>query len=95
MRILIIGNEGFIGGYLSKALMSKGHEVVGLDIFANDTDGKCHFYPGPIPYEFRILYLLAQAFSSSLQGSFITPKMCDEFISAVARNDITGAGRLV
>jgi len=38
MRILVIGNEGFIGGYLVEALTKKGHEIVGLDILANNSD---------------------------------------------------------
>ena len=32
MKILLIGNSGFIGTYLSKKLLSSGHEVVGMDI---------------------------------------------------------------
>ncbi len=32
MRILVIGSEGFIGGYLTRDLLSRGHQVVGFDI---------------------------------------------------------------
>lgn len=36
MKILVIGSEGFIGGYLTRALIGEGHEVVGYDIGAAD-----------------------------------------------------------
>ena len=32
MRILVVGNSGFIGSHLSERLASAGHEVVGLDL---------------------------------------------------------------
>ena len=32
MNILVIGSEGFIGGFLTKALLAAGHRVVGYDI---------------------------------------------------------------
>ncbi len=32
MKILVIGSEGFIGGYLTRALLNSGHQVTGLDI---------------------------------------------------------------
>jgi len=32
MKILVIGNTGFIGDFLTKELISKGHTVIGLDI---------------------------------------------------------------
>ena len=31
MKILVTGAAGFIGFYVSKFLLNKGHEVVGLD----------------------------------------------------------------
>jgi len=31
MKILVTGAAGFIGFYVSKILLSKGHQVVGLD----------------------------------------------------------------
>ncbi len=32
MNILVIGSEGFIGAFIAKALMGKGHTVTGMDI---------------------------------------------------------------
>ena len=32
MKILVIGSEGFIGGYLTRDLLARGHQVVGFDI---------------------------------------------------------------
>ena len=32
MKILVIGSEGFIGGYLTRDLLARGHEVIGFDI---------------------------------------------------------------
>jgi nucleoside-diphosphate-sugar epimerase len=31
MRILVAGHAGFVGGYLTNALLAEGHQVVGLD----------------------------------------------------------------
>ena len=31
MKVMVTGSEGFIGGYIVKELMSKGHEVIGID----------------------------------------------------------------
>ena len=43
MKILIIGNEGFIGGHLSKLLKRNGHELVGLDILSDNSDSNGYF----------------------------------------------------
>ena len=32
MKILVIGNTGFIGQFLTKKLLNKGHKVIGFDI---------------------------------------------------------------
>lgn len=32
MKILILGNAGFIGNYLTRSLLREGHEITGLDI---------------------------------------------------------------
>ena len=33
MRIIVTGSAGFIGFYVSKILLSQGHEVLGFDSF--------------------------------------------------------------
>lgn len=38
MRVLITGINGFVGSYLKTALISKGHEVFGLDVTSFDRD---------------------------------------------------------
>src|SRR3977135_1968274 len=42
MRLLVTGIAGFIGSHLSERLLSRGHEVTGLDHFApcSDRGGK-------------------------------------------------------
>jgi len=35
MNILVIGSEGFIGGYMVKALLDMGHTVTGMDLTAS------------------------------------------------------------
>lgn len=45
MKILLIGNEGFIGRHLSKLLRNNGHELVGMDVESNnsaDNGYYCH-----------------------------------------------------
>ncbi|MFA5261553.1 MAG: uridine kinase [Candidatus Omnitrophota bacterium] len=32
MKILVIGSEGFVGGYLTRDLLALGHQVVGFDV---------------------------------------------------------------
>jgi UDP-glucose 4-epimerase len=34
VRVLVTGSAGFIGGYVVEELLSRGHEVVGLDNFS-------------------------------------------------------------
>ncbi|MDN3513223.1 MAG: NAD(P)-dependent oxidoreductase [Candidatus Brocadia sp.] len=49
MHILITGSAGFIGGYLSKALMNEGHTITGLDICSNEQQASvCNFIMGDI-----------------------------------------------
>ena len=33
-KIVVSGSAGFIGGYLVQELLSRGHEVVGIDNFS-------------------------------------------------------------
>lgn len=46
MRILVTGNEGYIGSVLAGILKGAGHEVVGLDTFYYEG---CGFGPPPAP----------------------------------------------
>jgi len=49
MKILVVGNAGFIGGYLTKELMDSGYEAVGMDINPpNPKENSCHFVLGNI-----------------------------------------------
>ncbi len=49
MNILITGNAGFIGGYLTRKLISLGHNVKGLDINPDNPQGKtCECITGDI-----------------------------------------------
>jgi UDP-glucuronate 4-epimerase len=43
MKILVTGAAGFIGFYVSKVLLDKGHEVVGLDNINNYYDVNLKF----------------------------------------------------
>ena len=53
-KVLITGSAGFIGGYVVEELLSRGHEVVGLDNFSKygpvshsyDDDPRYHFVEG-------------------------------------------------
>ena len=40
MKILVTGSAGFIGFHLSKALLARGDEVIGLDNFNDYYDPK-------------------------------------------------------
>lgn len=52
MKILVIGNEGFIGGHMISRLKGEGHDIVGLDIVANNSDENGYFsYRGDILIE--------------------------------------------
>lgn len=49
MKILIIGNAGFIGGYLIRKVIKSGYEVVGMDTNPPDpTENSYHFIQGSI-----------------------------------------------
>jgi GlcNAc-P-P-Und epimerase len=49
MKILITGNAGFIGGYLTGLLVRQGHEIVGLDKNpVNPQSAVCHCVTGNI-----------------------------------------------
>ncbi|MCK5081842.1 MAG: NAD(P)-dependent oxidoreductase [Candidatus Omnitrophica bacterium] len=43
MKILVIGNEGFIAGHMIPRLREEGHDVVGLDVMANDNSENGYF----------------------------------------------------
>ncbi len=49
MNVLVTGNAGFIGGYLTRKLISLGHNVRGLDINPDNPQGKiCECITGDI-----------------------------------------------
>lgn len=49
MNILVTGNSGFIGSYLTKKLVSLGHNVKGLDVNPDNPQGKiCECFVGDI-----------------------------------------------
>ena len=49
MKTLIIGSEGFIGGFMIKMLVAQGHEIVGMDIRqAPDRDDSYTFISGDL-----------------------------------------------
>tara|TARA_B100000963_G_scaffold361991_1_gene401727 strand:- start:905 stop:1861 length:957 start_codon:yes stop_codon:yes gene_type:complete len=52
MRVLVTGSSGFIGFHLSKKLLSKGHQVVGVDNHNSHYDEKLKEYRNSILSEF-------------------------------------------
>jgi len=76
-KVLITGSAGFIGGYVVEELLSRGHEVVGLDNFSKygpvshsyDDDPRYHFVEG----DARDVELVSSLLSD-----------CDHFIAGAA-----------
>jgi nucleoside-diphosphate-sugar epimerase len=50
MKILLTGSEGLIGGYLTRELLARGHEVTGIDNFSK------HEHRQPEPAGYRLVY---------------------------------------
>ena len=49
MNIFIVGNAGFIGGYLTQELIPKGHNVIGFDVTLDNPQSKlCECIAGDI-----------------------------------------------
>ena len=72
MKILLIGSEGFIAGYLMRDLKAKGHEIVGFDVRVEDG--------GKSGYQFIQGNLLnADQLKSAAQG-------CDMVINLAAKH---------
>jgi nucleoside-diphosphate-sugar epimerase len=76
-KVLVTGSAGFIGGYVVEELLSRGHEVVGLDNFSKygpvshsyDSDPNYHFTEG----DARDVGLVTKLLSD-----------CDHFIAGAA-----------
>lgn len=69
MTILLTGSAGFIGSYLTEALLDKGHKVIGIDNFSKygyvkksfDTNKNYHLYKGDIKNVARMKKLARQS----------------------------------
>ncbi len=76
-KVLITGSAGFIGGYVVEELLTRGHQVVGVDNFSKygpvahsyDTDPRYHFVEG----DARDVELLTKLLTD-----------CDHFIAGAA-----------
>lgn len=60
MRVLVTGSEGFIGGHLVEALLSDGHEVVGVDRKTGLDIASCE-----LPHADLVFHLAAQTDATS------------------------------
>lgn len=76
-RVLVTGSAGFIGGYLTRELLARGYEVVGVDNFSK-------YGPRQSPYEGDPAYSFVpgDAADSVLMASLLAD--CDHFVAAAA-----------
>lgn len=76
-KVLVTGSAGFIGGYLVQELLSRGHEVVGLDN---------HSKYGPVAHSYddhpRFRFVAGDARDADLLGRLLAD--CDHLIAGAA-----------
>src|SRR5580698_1609593 len=83
MRVLVTGSEGLIGGYLTRELLARGHEVAGLDNFSKH---------GITGYRIRPDYDFTEGDATDPQTLDLALDGCDHFIANAAM--IGGLGYL-
>jgi nucleoside-diphosphate-sugar epimerase len=76
-KVLVTGSAGFIGGYVVQELLSRGHDVVGLDNFSK-YGPVARSYDGDPRYDF----IEGDARDSALLGKLLAD--CDHFIAGAA-----------
>ncbi|MEU5940851.1 NAD-dependent epimerase/dehydratase family protein [Micromonospora sp. NPDC047548] len=76
-KVLVTGSAGFIGGYVVEELLSRGHEVVGVDNFSKY---------GPVSHSYdahpRYRFMEGDARDVDLLGELLAD--CDQFIAGAA-----------
>ena len=76
-KVLVTGSAGFIGGYLVEELLSRGHEVVGLDDYSKY---------GPVAHGYddhpRVRFVEGDARDPALLADLLAD--CDHFIAGAA-----------
>lgn len=77
MKVLVTGSAGFIGGYVVQELLTRGHDVVGLDNFSKYGAVR-HAYDGDERYTF----VEGDARDVELLDRLLTD--CDHFIAGAA-----------
>jgi nucleoside-diphosphate-sugar epimerase len=77
VKVLLTGSAGFIGGYVVEELLSRGHEVVGLDNFSK-------YGPVGHSYEDDPRYRLVEGDARDPELVYELLEGCDHFIAGAA-----------